>query len=747
MTQTKALFTALDASNYDGLWVTDGTPAGTYELTVSGLANDGFQDDEDDFAFSASYGGNVYFIAQDATGADGLWQSNGTASGTVEITISGIDPSERSVSNLLPASNGIYFTARDAQNIDGLWFFNGSAEGATEVATNFDADNQTFGNLGTRIFISTTSVYIADGYQYLDPLYVSDGTVSGTTALPYLDSSSFFTYGGKEVFTATLATPGEARESLWISDGTAAGTGLLLSNFSNSGSGDYAVVGTKLLIVGNGMLLSSDGTAAGTTPISIRNVTVYGEGFEGLAIASVGTRAVLLVDDLNTAVANQTVFVTDGTSAGTVLLTPTGVTGALINPNNLTQLSPTKVLFTAQTLTGIEQLWVSDATSAGTTAITVPNAANDGFFDFTNFGSDVVFKGTDTAGNESLWITDGTSAGTKEITTNHALFGSSDVNPGTITAFQAAQASVSGPASILPGNGGADTVIAATGSSTVTTASNGALVFLGSGANSIVSGGSDTVVGGTGSATVSAGNASDLIFSIGGPLEFISGAGASTVVAGAVATTLFGGGGNTLAFTDGNTSYSGAVGTDTVVGLAGSLTVKGGSGGGLYFGGTAGKNVIQGGVGNVTAFGGGAGDVLSASGSASDLFAGGVGAETLTGAGSSGANTFFAGFGQQVLVGGSGNTALVAGAGADQMTGGSGLTLFLLVNGRTAGSADTISGFDPSHDFVKLAGYSGTTASMLAAATVANGSATISLSDGTSVTFAGLTQLNASSFT
>ena len=178
------------------------------------------------------------------------------------------------------------------------------------------------------------------------------------------------------------------------------------------------------------------------------------------------------------------------------------------------------------------------------------------------------------------------------------------------------------------------------------------------------------------------------------------------------------------------------------------MTVQGGAGGGLYFGGTAGANVITAGAGNVTAFGGGAGDVLTATGSASDLFAGGgAGAETLTGANSTGNNTFFAGFGNETLIGGAGNTALVAGAGTDLLAGGSGLTLFLFVAGRTAGASDTIAGFDPTHDFVKLAGYSGSEASVVANAAVVGGSSVIALSDGTRITFAGVSTLNPTSFT
>ena len=140
--------------------------------------------------------------------------------------------------------------------------------------------------------------------------------------------------------------------------------------------------------------------------------------------------------------------------------------------------------------------------------------------------------------------------------------------------------------------------------------------------------------------------------------------------------------------------------------------------------------------------------MLTATGPGANLFAGGgAGSETLTGANSTGSNTFFAGFGPETLIGGAGNTALVAGAGSDLLVGGSGLTLFLFAAGRTGGGSDTISGFDPAHDFVKLAGYSGNEASLAANAAVVGGSSVIALSDGTQITFAGVTSLNPASFT
>ena len=42
MTTSRAVFEAYDASGHFSLWATDGTPAGTSELTVSGAAPLGY---------------------------------------------------------------------------------------------------------------------------------------------------------------------------------------------------------------------------------------------------------------------------------------------------------------------------------------------------------------------------------------------------------------------------------------------------------------------------------------------------------------------------------------------------------------------------------------------------------------------------------------------------------------------------------------------------------------------------------
>jgi hypothetical protein len=72
-------------------------------------------------------------------------------------------------------------------------------------------------------------------------------------------------------------------------------------------------------------------------------------------------------------------------------------------------------LFAAPDSGGLEQLWITDGTGAGTTE--VPVAGVSGGLDpsqFAPLGSLALFDAT-TGGSVSEWVTDGTGAGTSEL--------------------------------------------------------------------------------------------------------------------------------------------------------------------------------------------------------------------------------------------------------------------------------------------------------------------------------------------
>jgi Ca2+-binding RTX toxin-like protein len=263
---------------------------------------------------------------------------------------------------------------------------------------------------------------------------------------------------------------------------------------------------------------------------------------------------------------------------------------------------------------------------------------------------------------------------------------------------------------------GSDTVVAAGGNHVIALGSGANTAFLATGSDILASEGNDVVVMGSGTATVSLSGSSDVF----------GGAGKMLLQFGAGFGQLFQG--------------------------AGAVTVFGGTGGGMFAGGTAGGNVLVAGTGATTLFGGGANDLLFAGGAANDVLVASAGNSTLFGAGASGNDTFVAGSGAAFITGGGGADLFFAGTGAATMAAGTGPDVFAFAASH-AGGTDVIEGFKVGVDQVALSGYDpgnvGTAAQQAladAAANSAGGSTFVTLSDHTTIVFAGTTQLAANSF-
>src|SRR5262245_13167039 len=123
----------------DGLWVTDGTDSGTHELTkIVGAYSGG---DAPSAPHSAglhaleitAFNGKFLFNGLNDHGQSGLWVSDGTSAGTHELTgisgaqsiaysfYNGFAPNELSVFN-----NTVLFSARNQNGVVGLWVTDGT---------------------------------------------------------------------------------------------------------------------------------------------------------------------------------------------------------------------------------------------------------------------------------------------------------------------------------------------------------------------------------------------------------------------------------------------------------------------------------------------------------------------------------------------------------------------------------------------------------------------------------------------
>ena len=137
-----------------------------------------------------------------------------------------------------------------------------------------------------------------------------------------------------------------------------------------------------------------------------------------------GNKAVFAGEDASNRI---DLWITDGTSAGTSALIPAGAdpAGLLAFPDggpDFTVLG-NKVLFAGRDTKLHFDLWVTDGTAAGTSALIPAGADSAGLLsvgpggpDFTVLGSKALFLGNGANAGSGLWVTDGTSAGTTELT-------------------------------------------------------------------------------------------------------------------------------------------------------------------------------------------------------------------------------------------------------------------------------------------------------------------------------------------
>lgn len=263
----KVFFSGIDASGSAGLWVSDGTVVGTVELAVTNtdthdIAQLGVGLNPANITVANS---QIFFAGTDSSGSIGLWKSDGTAGGTVELNISnaaasGIAPTS---SNIVSFNGLTYFAGQDASGNIGLWTTDGNGGDTTELAISNSSAN---GLAPVSLTVMNGALYFggtdASGYA---GLWKSDGTAAGTHELqvagtapgglsPLSVNVSNYPNTAMAVFGNKLYFAGfgaDGTQDLWSSDGTGVGT-VQVSTPDASGTStgvlptDFAVLGTQI---------------------------------------------------------------------------------------------------------------------------------------------------------------------------------------------------------------------------------------------------------------------------------------------------------------------------------------------------------------------------------------------------------------------------------------------------------------------------------------------------------------------
>ncbi len=496
---SRIVFAGRNATGNANLGVTTRNSAGTSELAVAGANAGGlFNSNRFSSGFSPGFtilGNRALFEGEDASGAAGLWVTDGTSAGSTELIVAGSDAGGLFTNVIAPHltvfAGKALFVGDDASGDIGLWTTDGTAAGTSELAAAGSYANGLFYNFAAPDFtvLGAKVLFAGQDANGSPNLWVSDGTAAGTSELAVAGANSgglfslnFFPSGFSPGFTVLGARAlfegydASGIDGLWVTDGTPAGTrelniaGSFASGlFVDVNAPDLTVFAGKALFAGedtsgNISLWSTDGTGAGTSEL-----TVAGSNATGLfySVAEpdftvLGNKVLFAGQD---ATGHSNLWVTDGTAGGTSELAVAGANaGGLFDPNFFPAgFSPgftvlgNLALFEGYDASGVEGLWATDGTAAGTRELRVAGSDASGLFayvaapDITIIGGAALFAGRDASGYINLWVTDGTSAGTSELTAAGAS--SNGLSPNDFVGLPTA---AGGPTSDFNGDGTSD---------------------------------------------------------------------------------------------------------------------------------------------------------------------------------------------------------------------------------------------------------------------------------------------------
>lgn len=350
------------------------------------------------FSDITEFNGSVYFRASDGSNGSELWKSDGTNTTMVKDIRPGA--SSGSPSGFIEFNSKLYFSANDGSGNE-LWSTDGTEAGTMKVVDLNTTSGTASSSPGNFAVINNTLFFSANNGTDGVELWKSDGTSGGTSQVKNIHptgSSSptdITNVGGTIFFVANDGTTGK---EVWKTDGTSANTMLLKNIKAESSTATDPRSSSYPTELSN---------LNGTLVFQASNHFYDAPGYGGV-------------------VNNKELWVSDGTSAGTVLLKEINPVDAFSgsDPNQLT-VTGTTLFFRARdnNLTGNE-LWKTDGTSAGTVlvkdinpgsyAANSPKSSNP--TGLVNVGGTLFFSAKNSDGNNiELWKSDGTSGGTVAV--------------------------------------------------------------------------------------------------------------------------------------------------------------------------------------------------------------------------------------------------------------------------------------------------------------------------------------------
>jgi len=367
---SSTLFTASDAEFGDEFWITEGTPETTRMWKDVGRE----QDSGSHPVFLGTAGSSqTVFTAFTAAHGRRLWVSDGTAAGTTRLPVPQPDPDVSVGDPLAASAAGLTFLTAPPR---------GSRDNALWAASGAGVTKLTPPGLTVRtapFAVGPRALFFASptGSETVPQLWASDGTPESTHAVslpgtPSIDldlNAPPALLRGRLLFRCT----GDDGH-LWLSDGTATGTGRLLDTapflepFDNANAEQpvFAEFHGKLYFLGTPVsdiqpqLWVTDWTAAGTKPLGFPAADHLVNGLFPTATHLFFTAWSGESLDI------ESLWVTDGTTGGTAEL-PVAVSGESTNEFRPVAFGDRLAFSNDQ-----GQLWATDGSATGTFALRDP---------------------------------------------------------------------------------------------------------------------------------------------------------------------------------------------------------------------------------------------------------------------------------------------------------------------------------------------------------------------------------------
>ena len=368
-------------------------------------------------------GAYTYFLARGAEGGyEELWRTDGTEAGTLQLTV--CKSSNCNMGQIVAIGSTVFFHRFDQRYGDEVWKSTGTVAGTAllkDIIPGTDSSQPSnLTVLGKTLYFSAYAGGVGQ------ELWKSDGTLAGTVLLKDINPgggswpASFLGVGSTLYFTAFTDANGA---ELWKTNGTAAGTVIVADSVAGSDGvyiNNMVAVGSTLFYLGGvsgNVLWKSGGTAA--TTMAVPASTTYAQDLRAL-----GTSVYYTYDD---GVHGRELWKSDGTAGGTLLVKDIVSGSASSDPWSLISTG-TQLFFSARDNAHGRELWHSGGTGATTTLVSdIRSGTEDSAIsNFVAFNGGAYFVANDGTHGQEVWGSDGTAGGTSMVADVNPIVGGMD---------------------------------------------------------------------------------------------------------------------------------------------------------------------------------------------------------------------------------------------------------------------------------------------------------------------------------